>query len=93
VNLGCGVLAIKPRTFIVATVLGTIPGSVIMTQAGRHLRSIQSMGEVLSPSGVAILGLLAFLALFPVLFRWARARGRHATIEGDGGSHAFNPRA
>ena len=82
VNLGCGVLAIKLRTFIIATVLGTLPGGIIMTQAGRHLRDIHSLGDVLSPAGVAILGLLAFLALVPVLFRWARARGSHAVAEG-----------
>jgi uncharacterized membrane protein YdjX (TVP38/TMEM64 family) len=82
VNLGCGISGIKLRTFIIATVLGTIPGSIIFTQAGRHLRSIHSSGDVLSPAGVAILGLLAVLALVPVLRRWTLARGNRVVIEG-----------
>jgi len=93
VNLGCGISGIKLRTFVIATVLGTLPGSIIFTQAGRHLRSIHSLGDVLSPGGVAILGLLAFLALFPVLRRWALARGNRVVIKGEGVSQAFNPRA
>ena len=93
VNLGSGISGIKLRTFLIATVLGTMPGSIIVSQAGRHLRDIHSLWDVFTPAGLAVLGLLALLALFPVLFRWTRERGSHVVIEDECSSRAFNPRA
>jgi uncharacterized membrane protein YdjX (TVP38/TMEM64 family) len=92
VNLGSGISGIKLRTFIIATVLGTMPGSIIASQAGSHLRDIHSFGDIFSPAGLAMLGLLGVLALSPVLFRWVRARRSHIVIEDQRGSRAFNPR-
>jgi uncharacterized membrane protein YdjX (TVP38/TMEM64 family) len=91
VNLGSGISGIKLQTFIIATVLGTMPGSIIVSQAGSHLRDIHSFGDIFSPAGLATLGVFAFLALFPVLYRWVRARRSHVVIEDQRGSRAFIP--
>lgn len=69
VNLVAGLTRISLRTYIIATVLGIIPGSFVFAYAGRQLGSINSLRDVASPSVLGALGLLGLFALAPVLYR------------------------
>src|SRR5215467_11875594 len=49
VNLLSGLTRMKAGTYVTATALGIIPGSVAYTFAGRQLGTINSLGELASP--------------------------------------------
>ncbi|MBM3535588.1 MAG: TVP38/TMEM64 family protein [Alphaproteobacteria bacterium] len=75
VNLVPAFLGVGLGTFIGATLLGIIPGTLVFTLAGRGLGSIIEAGgefsakSVLTPEMIAALCGLALLALVPVVYR------------------------
>ncbi len=75
VNLACAGLDVRPRTFVLATALGILPGTFVYASVGAGLGSVFDRGEGFSPAGVltpemiaALVG-LAILALLPVAYR------------------------
>lgn len=65
---------IQVSTFVAATGLGIIPGTLVYAYAGSSLATIRSISDILSPRIIAVFILLALLALVPVFFRQHRAR-------------------
>ena len=65
-NGSLGVTSLTLRTFVVSSLLGMIPISSILVNAGSQLNQIQSMGDVLTPQ---ILISLLLLASFPLIVR------------------------
>jgi uncharacterized membrane protein YdjX (TVP38/TMEM64 family) len=84
VNLVPAFLGVRLRSFVIATVLGIIPGSLVFASVGAGLGSLFDAGRacsldnVLTPQIVLALAGLALLALVPVIYKrfWAR-RPRH----------------
>ena len=83
VNLVPAFLGVRLSTFVLATLLGIIPGSLVFTLFGSGLGEVfdrgepLSLGAVLRPEIVAGLVGLAVLSLAPVLYgRFRRNRSR-----------------
>ena len=74
VNLLSGLSRIRLGTYVLATVVGIIPGSFVFANAGRQLGSINSIGEIVSPAVLGALGLLGLFAVTPVLYRKLKVR-------------------
>ncbi|MEQ8369493.1 MAG: VTT domain-containing protein, partial [Alphaproteobacteria bacterium] len=80
VNLVPAFLGVSVRTYVIATFVGIIPGTVVYTQFGVGLASVIAQGDELTATGVltpevaAALGGLALIALAPVAYRWFRRR-------------------
>ena len=85
VNLVPAFLGVSLRVFVLATLIGIVPGTFVFATVGSGLGSIFDAGGSFSPAGIltpeivgALVG-LAVLALIPVAYRkWSR-RGRPAS--------------
>jgi uncharacterized membrane protein YdjX (TVP38/TMEM64 family) len=69
VNLLSGLTRVKVSTYVVATAVGIIPGSVVYAFAGRQLGTINSLSELVSPRLLLAFSLLGLLMLIPVIYR------------------------
>lgn len=75
VNIAAGLLAVKLRTFVLATFFGIVPASIIFVLLGNSLNQFfvneqsPSLNILFQPSIFLPLVGLAFLALFPVVLR------------------------
>jgi uncharacterized membrane protein YdjX (TVP38/TMEM64 family) len=83
VNLVPAVIGVRMRTFVLATVIGLVPSTVIYASIGDALRGL-AQGEIaldarvlLQPRFALPLIGLAMLAMLPVLYQWMRARREH----------------
>jgi uncharacterized membrane protein YdjX (TVP38/TMEM64 family) len=74
INLGAGLTQVPLRTYVVATMVGILPGSFVYCNAGANLARIDSLSEIASPGVLGALALLGAFALVPTLFRRLRAR-------------------
>ncbi|MBM3502975.1 MAG: TVP38/TMEM64 family protein [Alphaproteobacteria bacterium] len=80
VNLVPAFLGVSTRTFVLATLVGIIPGGFVYTLVGAGLGSVFDRQEaftltgVLTPEIIAALLGLAILALLPVAYKKLRAR-------------------
>ena len=72
VNLVPALTRIRTRDYVVATVLGILPGSFVFANFGASLRHFR-LGDPWSARTVAALSLIILLSLLPVLYRlWKR---------------------
>ncbi len=62
VNLTAGLTRVRLRTFIWTTAVGSLPGILVFSYAGRRLLGIQSMEDVFTPD-VIVSGILLMLLL------------------------------
>jgi uncharacterized membrane protein YdjX (TVP38/TMEM64 family) len=69
VNLLSGLTRVKAGTYVAATALGIIPGSLAYTFAGRQLSTINSLAELASPRLLLAFTVLGLLFLMPVVYR------------------------
>ena len=69
VNLLSGLTRVKMSTYVAATAVGIIPGSVVYTFAGRQLGTINALSELVSPRLLLAFSLLGLLMLIPVVYR------------------------
>ncbi|CAM2891454.1 TVP38/TMEM64 family protein [Legionella worsleiensis] len=81
VNIVPALLGVKARTFILATFLGIIPGSMIYASVGNSLNHLFEQGQppdlavIFSPELFLPLLALAFLSLMPVFYK--KFKGSH----------------
>lgn len=74
VNIVPGLLNVKPKTFILATLIGIIPGSLIYVMIGNGLGHVFDKGEkpnlsiIFSPEILLPLIGLALLSLLPIIY-------------------------
>lgn len=68
-NTALALSNVRKRDYIVATFIGIIPATTIFVLAGTQLESIKRTGQVLTPESFGVLLLLAFFALFPLLWK------------------------
>ncbi|HJT20689.1 MAG TPA: TVP38/TMEM64 family protein [Nitrospira sp.] len=69
VNLLSGLTRVNAGTYMTATALGIIPGSLAYTYAGRQLGTINSLSELASPRLLLAFTVLGVLFVMPVLYR------------------------
>jgi uncharacterized membrane protein YdjX (TVP38/TMEM64 family) len=78
INLAAGLTRLRLWTFVWTTAIGILPGSLVFAYAGRQLRTIQSVGDVLSPPVYGAFLLLGTFAVLPAAVRrislWRRGR-------------------
>ena len=74
VNLVPALTDIRVRTYVAATVIGILPSTLIVTNLGQALGSIDSTHGLLSPDALLALSLLGLVALLPVLVNYLRSR-------------------
>ncbi len=80
VNLLPAFLGVRPRTYLLGTLLGIIPGTLIYSLVGAGLGKILESGEkfsldsVLSTEILAGLAALALLSMIPVVYKRLRKR-------------------
>lgn len=67
INLLSGLTPIAGVRFYVVSQLGMLPGTLVYVNAGTQLASIQSAGDVLSPT---LLGSFVLLGVFPLIAKW-----------------------
>ena len=64
INLVMGVTPLKTRQFFLVSQIGMLAGTIVYVNAGSQLASIESVGDILSPS---LLLSFALLGVFPLL--------------------------
>ena len=74
INLAAGLTRLPLRSFVLATLLGIIPGGFVYVNAGAGLASINSLGDVASPQVLGSFALLGLFALVPVAWQKWQAR-------------------
>ena len=97
VNLVPAFLGVRLRTYVLATLVGIVPGSLVYASVGAGLGSVLDRSEQFSPSNVlapeivaALIG-LAVLALLPVVYR--KLRGRRAAAPASQRPGGIDPEA
>ncbi|NVN89299.1 MAG: TVP38/TMEM64 family protein [Desulfuromonadales bacterium] len=68
INLASGLTRLPLRTFILATMVGIIPGGFIYVNAGASLVTVTSLSGIASPRVLASLTLLGLFSLTPALY-------------------------
>lgn len=69
INLGAGLTSMPARTFVLGTMLGIIPGSIVYCNAGASLATITSLSEIISFRVLGSFALLGLFALTPALYQ------------------------
>ncbi len=68
VNLASGMTRIKLSTYMLATAIGILPGSIVYTNAGKQLGQINSLKDIASPGVLGAFVLLGLLSMVPVFY-------------------------
>jgi uncharacterized membrane protein YdjX (TVP38/TMEM64 family) len=76
VNLAPAFTNIPVRTYVLATLIGIIPGTFVYVNLGQTLGRIESLQGLVSHETLIAFGLLGLLALLPVA--WKRLKARRA---------------
>lgn len=74
VNLVPAFTKIKTQTFVLATLIGMVPGSFIFASLGHSLKKVDRLEQLFSAEMVASLIALGLLALLPVIVKRVRQR-------------------
>ncbi len=81
VNLASGLTRIKPSTYISATAIGILPGSLVYSNAGKQLGTINSLKDIASPGVMGAFVLLGLLSMVPVLYnKWKGSAVQKAKV-------------
>jgi uncharacterized membrane protein YdjX (TVP38/TMEM64 family) len=73
VNLAPAFTSIKVSTYVLATVIGIIPGTFVYANLGETLGTIDALSGLVSKETLAAFALLGVLALVPILIRKLKA--------------------
>lgn len=75
VNILPALFEVRPRTFVLATLVGIIPGTFVYANLGRELGTIANLGDLFSMKMFLAFLLLGVVALIPAGYRaWKRHR-------------------
>ncbi|MFQ5598508.1 MAG: TVP38/TMEM64 family protein [Nitrospiria bacterium] len=77
VNLASGLTRIRLSTYVVATSVGIVPGSLVFSNAGKQLGAIDSVGDIASPGVLGAFALLGLLVWVPIVYN-KRKRAKKA---------------
>jgi uncharacterized membrane protein YdjX (TVP38/TMEM64 family) len=82
VNMACGVTGLPLRTYVLGTLFGIIPGSLVFVNAGASLATIESASQVATPRVLGSFALLGLFALLPTAIKAFRKRREGKTSSG-----------
>jgi uncharacterized membrane protein YdjX (TVP38/TMEM64 family) len=74
VNLAPAFTAVPVRTYVLATLIGIIPGTFVYVNLGQTLGRIESLQGLVSRETLLAFGLLGLFALLPVAWKKLKAR-------------------
>ncbi len=75
VNILPALFDVRPRTFVIATLIGIIPGTFVYANLGRELGTLSSVGDLFSMKMFLAFLLLGVVALIPAGYRtWKRRK-------------------
>ncbi len=91
VNVAMGLTGVRTRTYWWATQLGTLPGTLILANAGTQLARIKTLGDAFTPG---VIGSLILMGCFPLIakkglwllrekFPGGEAAARKSALEAD----------
>ena len=76
INLAAGLTRLPLRTFVLATLVGIIPGGFVYVNAGASLATVDSLAAIASPRVLGSFALLGLFALVPVVYGRLKGRGK-----------------
>jgi len=76
VNLAPAFTSIPLRTYVLATLIGIVPGTFVFVNLGQTLGRIDSLSGLVSVETLGAFALLGVFALVPVLLKHLKARGQ-----------------
>ncbi|MBI1326202.1 MAG: DUF547 domain-containing protein [Alphaproteobacteria bacterium] len=79
VNIVPALFNVKPRTFILTTFFGIIPGSFVYVNLGGQLADIDKLGDLVSMQTLLAFVLLGVFALIPTLYKQIKGKKKIAT--------------
>lgn len=65
---------IKLRDFFITTLFGIIPGTVVYTNIGRELGTIETLGDLVAPQTLMAFALLGVLSLTPAIIKFFKKK-------------------
>ena len=77
VNLAPAFTSVRVRTYVLATLVGIVPGTFVYVNLGQTLGRIESLRGLVSPETIVAFSLLGLLALVPIA--WKRFAARRPT--------------
>ena len=80
INLACGITGMSIKTYILGTMIGILPGSLVYANAGASLATINNLSQVASPRVLISFSILGLFALVPTLYK--KVKGRNKESEG-----------
>lgn len=81
VNIAPALLGVGLRTYVLATLLGIVPGTFVYAHLGRELGTISSLSDLVSADVLVAFTLLGLVALLPVAYRkWKSGRSGSAAL-------------
>jgi uncharacterized membrane protein YdjX (TVP38/TMEM64 family) len=79
VNLVAALFDMTARSFVLATIVGMAPATVIYVNFGRQIGSVASVSDLMSPGVIVALTGLGILVLTPMIYRqWSRRTSNSA---------------
>lgn len=74
VNILPALFDIKTRTYVAATFLGILPGTILYVNVGRELGRIENPADLVSGNMIIAISLLGLFALIPALYQKYKTR-------------------
>ncbi len=81
INFLAGLSRVRPRTIAWTTALGSLPGIIVFSYAGRQLLTIQSVEDVMTPKVVGALSLLIVFAVTVIVLKIVMDRRRNNSMQ------------
>lgn len=79
VNIVPALFNVKPRTYILTTFFGIMPGSFVYVNLGGQLATIENLGDLVSMQTLLAFALLGIFALIPTIYKQIKGRKKIAT--------------
>ncbi len=77
VNIVPALFNVRLMPYVLTTLVGIIPGTFVYANVGRELGTIESLGDLVSPSTLMAFTLLGFFALIPTLYKQMKEKKCH----------------
>ena len=81
VNIAPAFTNMKLGTYALATFIGIIPGTFAFVNAGRSLGTIESAGDILSPTTIGSFVLLGIIAMIPTIWNKLKKKSNDTTTD------------
>jgi len=79
VNIVPALFNVKPRTYILTTFFGIMPGSFVYVNLGGQLATIENLSDLVSMQTLLAFALLGVFALIPTLYKQIKGKKKIAT--------------